>query len=161
MENVPKTSRGSQFHRKDTVLNTSRVSHCNYPAIAVTYKDLENGHDKVVMMVSLPGGAKNVRIHLDDSGSFAVIKYCWSETMYDMEKLFENHLAANQFNANHPLVLCIKNVLEKVRERSDTAPEAFNRVRLPVKVDTSKDSWTTEEVKHEDGTQIMIADFTV
>lgn len=52
--------------------------------------------------------------------------------MFDMQDLHRKMLANIQINIHHPRILCIKNGLEKYRQRIDAAPEASIKVTLPI-----------------------------
>ena len=58
-----------------------------------------------------------------------------------MDDMFQKQLAANEIHSLHPKIICLKNGLEKVRKRIDSAPESLIRVDLPNKVLTSTESW--------------------
>lgn len=136
------------------------IFHKNYPILCESYKDPETANEKVALVVSLPAGAQNVTIELSDNGDTATVKYFWASTMYDMAELYGKMLAKKQIDLHHPRILCIKNGLEKCRKRNDEAPEAAIKVNFPIKVQTGGDSWSMSGVKKQDGTQVLMADFS-
>lgn len=134
--------------------------HQNYPILCETYKDPDNHCDKVAIAVSLPSGAQQVKTELDDNGMFAIIKYHWPKIMFDMNDLFKKQFATNQIHPHHPKLLSLKNGLQKNRTRIDMTPESIIKVNLPMKVQTHVTSWSKSGVKRDDGTQVLLADFT-
>ena len=134
------------------------IIHQNYPIICETYKDPENQCEKVAVVITVPAGSQNVKIDISDNGTTATVKYNWSKTMFDMQDLHRKMLANKQINIHHPRILCIKNGLEKYRQRRK--PEASIKVTLPKTVQTASDSWSHSGLKRDDGTQVLIADFT-
>lgn len=136
------------------------IFHHNYPVICEVYKDPESELDKVAMVLTMPAGAQNVTIEISDGGDTATIKYKWIQSMYSMRDLFARMMATRQIAIHHPRVMCIKKGLEKSRKRIDTAPEGLIKITLPITVQTSADSWSQNPVKKDDGTLILMADFT-
>lgn len=136
----------------------SHITQRNYPIVCEVYKDPENQCEKVALVIDMPGGAQKVTIQISDDGATATIKYQWCKTMIDMPDLFRKMLAFRDIH--HPRILCIKNGLEKYRQRIDAAPEAMMTICLPIRVQTSSDSWSHVGVKRDDGTQILMADIT-
>lgn len=134
--------------------------HKNYPAICEIYKDPDNQCEKVAMVVSMPAGVDNVLLHLAEDGLSVKITYEWSSTMYDMNDLYKKLSRTERLPMQHPRVLCVKNALEKFRDRIDTAPMGEITLKFPIKVQTLTDSWSQSGVGRDDGTQILIGDFT-
>lgn len=61
--------------------------------------------------------------------------------------------SAERLSTQHPKVLCVKNSLEKIT--------LGLIVHFPIKAQTLADSWSqTDDVGLDDGTQILIGDFT-
>lgn len=136
------------------------IVHQNYPVICEKYKDPSNQCEKLALVMQLPSGASNVKIELSDDGVSAIITYQWARSMFNMESLYQKQLTSQQLHIHHPKILCIKNGLQKYRQRIDIAPEAVVKVNLPIKVQTSRESWTKSGVKCEDGSHVLLADFT-
>lgn len=134
--------------------------HQNYPSVVGTFKDPDTQLEKVIIAVSLPGGVKNVKTELNDDGTRLLVKYAWPQPIFDMEDLFRKQLADQLINLHHPKVLCVQNGLEKVRKRIDAAPESLLTLNLPIKVQTSSDSWTKSGIKRDDGTQLVLVELT-
>lgn len=101
-----------------------------------------------------------MKLELSDDGTMVMIKYQWAKAMFDMEDLFKKQLASNHITILHPKVLCLKNALSENRQRIDMAPEAIVKINLPTKVQTASGSWQKSGIKREDGTEVVIGDFT-
>lgn len=144
----------------DSPLGFINAHHRNYPVICEMYKDPETELDKVALVLTLPAGAQNVTLETSDGGDTVTIKYKWVQAMYNMRDLFSKMIAAKQITSYHPRVLCIKKGLEKSRKRMDAAPEGMVRIMLPIRVQTSAETWSYNPVKRDDGTLILMADFT-
>ncbi|KAJ6647980.1 hypothetical protein Bhyg_03205 [Pseudolycoriella hygida] len=127
--------------------------HHNYPVLCEMYKEPENQLEKVVVAVSLPGGAQNVRVEVSEDGMQCLVKYGWPKTMYTMDDLFRKQLE-NKVNIVHPKVICFQ-----VRQRIDAIPDSVIKVNLPIKVQTAIDSWTKGGAKRDDGTNMAYAEF--
>lgn len=112
------------------------------------------------MVVLLPSGAENVKAILNQDGVTVIIKYTWPPTLYNIQDLFKKQLASKTFHAYHPMVLCYKRGLEKVRKRIDEAPESEIKVTLPMRVQTSDISWKKWGITRDDGTQVFCGEFT-
>lgn len=153
VENVEKEA-------EDLTSGFNNIFFRNYPVICEVYKDPQSELDKVSLVLTLPAGAQNVTIEITDGGDTATIKFKWIQSMYNMRDLFGKMIAAKQITIHHPRILCIKNGLEKYRKRMDLAPEATVKIMLPIKVQTSADSWSYNPLKRDDGTLILLADFT-
>lgn len=136
-----------------------QISHQNYPIVCEVYQDPDNQCEKLSLVVSLPAGASNVKVETTDDGETAIVKYQWSKTMIDMGDLYQKLLANRQIGLHHPRILSIKNGLGKNRQRID-APDGLMKITLPIKVQTGIDSWSKFGVKRDDGTQILVVDFT-
>lgn len=136
-----------------------KLLHQNYPIICQIYIDPVTENQKVLAVVSLPGGAQNVKIDLATDGLSATVKYSWAKSMYDVEDLFKTQLDAREFGAYHPMLLCMKQGLALARKKMDVAPAASIKVELPIKCQTSTNSWKKWGVVRDDGAQVLIADF--
>lgn len=133
--------------------------HYNYPMLCQLYKDPENQFNKVVMAVTIPSGAQKVRVELSNDGLTVFVKYNWPKTMFNFDDMFKKQLDNQEMNILHPKILCLKNALESVRTRVDSMPEAFMKVKLPIKVQTASDTWSKRGIKREDGTNVVLAEF--
>lgn len=137
-----------------------KYSHQNFPIVVEKFKDPVTEYEKLLVVVSLPSGSKNVKAELGDDGITVTIKYAWPKTMYDIQDLFKKQLTSKQFHLYHPMVLCYKNGLENVRKKIDMAPESSIKVNLPMKVQTAVDSWKHWGVIRDDGTQVFLAELS-
>lgn len=115
--------------------------------------------DMVILVVCVPGGAKDVKMELNDEGVMATIKYKWSNVVCNMEDLFKKPLATSHVTIHHPKILCIKAALQNFTNEIDNVPESEIQVRLPIRVQTTPESWTKRGVSRDDGSQIVIAEF--
>lgn len=139
---------------------TCNFVHQNFPILCDVFKDPDNQLDKVILVVCVPCGAVNVTIDLNEDGVTAVIRYNWPDTMYVMNDLFKRRLSTKEITVHHSMISCIKSTLENVRTRIDAAPEGSILVTLPIKVQTSTESWNKWGEKRENGTQVLLATFT-
>src|ERR1700755_2596389 len=87
-EKVEESPRGSNT---DSITSTTsdKTLHQNYPVIAREFICPETETEKVLLVVSLPGGAQNLKIELQDDGFWVLIKYYWPKTMFDVQDLFK------------------------------------------------------------------------
>lgn len=132
----------------------------NYPIVCNTYVDPITDTEKVLLVVSMPGGSQNVKVELVDDGQSALIKYSWPKSMYDIDDLFRAQLDKNDLTSHHPLVLCFKAGLQETRKRIDFAPIASFKVNLPIKVQVAPGSCKRWGIMRADGTQVLISCFT-
>lgn len=58
------------------------------------------------MVVTLPGGAQNLNVELQDDGYWVLIEYSWPKTMFNVKDLFKYQLDAGQFQVYHPMLTC-------------------------------------------------------
>lgn len=138
----------------------STYSHENYPILCNTFKDPFTQLDKVILAVCLPGGAKNIRIDIDDDGMSATVKYKWPKTSYVMSDLFESKLSPRGMQIYHPMIVALNNMLEKARARIDTAPESVITVKLPIKVQSTLDPTDHWGITRKAGAKIVVVVFT-
>lgn len=132
----------------------------NFPIVCKTYADPDTEVEKVLMVVSLPGGSQNVKIELIEDGQAALVKYSWPKPMYDVDDLFRRQLNVGDLTNHHPLVLCFKSALQECRKRIDFAPLASFKVNLPIKVQVVSSTWKKWGITRPDGSQVLLADFT-
>lgn len=137
----------------------AQISHKNYPVLCETFKDPDTLNEKVILIICLPSGAQDAKIELSEDGSIAMVNYTWSKTLYVMEDLFKGFLNATPLNIHHPKIVSLKTGLAKTRKRIDALPDSLIRINLPIRVQTSVESWTHTGVKREDGTRAIIAEF--
>lgn len=123
------------------------------------FLDPEDMREKVAVVVALPGGATSVRAELNDDGLSFVIKYCWPKPLYHMEDLFKGPIREKQLMSYHPKILALKLALRK-HCPVDSVPEGKIHVALPIPVQTGNESWTKYGVTREDGSHILVAEFT-
>lgn len=121
--------------------------------------------DMVLVAVSVPGGAQNVRFEVSNNGSSVIVKYEWPKTLYTMDDLFKKEIDAKRIPLFHPKVLAMEDGLRKCRERIDVVPEAAIRINLPIKVPNQSVAGTNKSgIARDDGTKIVmveLAGFTV
>lgn len=138
---------------------SSNVVHQNFPYICETYKNPETRLDVVLLMIDLPGGAHSITPELNTEGTAVTIKYSWPKTMYDVNDLFKNFVAAGDFAIIHPKVLAVGNALEKCRANIDSAPEGAILITLPIKVQTGLNTWSKFGIVRKDGMQVVMFEF--
>lgn len=95
-----------------------KMTHQNYPIVCKTYTDPASENEKVLMVVSLPGGSEDIRLEIDDEGLSATIKYSWTKSMYDVADLFKKQLASQELTAHHPMLVCFKQGLTQSRKKN-------------------------------------------
>lgn len=132
----------------------------NYPVVITQYVCPETENEKVLIVVSLPGGATDPDIALQDDGFWVLVKYTWSKTLFTVRDLFKPQLDDGEFQEYHPMPTAYKNGLYKVRKRIDLAPNGLIKVFLPIKVQTTASSYKIWGIKRPDGTNIALATFT-
>lgn len=138
----------------------SGSAHHNYPMLCDIFKDPETQFEKVILAVCLPGGISNVTMEISDDGLTVEIKYNWPDCLFDMQDLFKKQLSSKKIYIHHPMVTCLKSSLENVRTRIDAAPEASAVITLPIKVQSTPESWVKWGIMRENGTQVIVATFT-
>lgn len=139
--------------------NGSIMSTQNYPFLLNTFKDPETQSDQVVLAMSIPGGAKNVRLTVNTEGSVATVKYLWPAALYTMQDLFKRQINSKRTTMYHPMVSSLQSTLENVRQQIDEVPEAVVKIKLPIQVQSSTDSFDFWGVKREDGTMAIVGVF--
>lgn len=132
----------------------------NYPVVIKQFVCPETEHDKVLMVVDLPGGAKDPKIELQQDGFWVYVKYKWPSTMYDVQDTFKAQFDANEFQSYHPMVLAFKEGLREVRKRVNMCPDGVMKVFLPIKVQTAPKSYETWAIRRDNGAQIAFGIFT-
>lgn len=138
---------------------TTTIVHENYPVVTEKYFSADNLFERVVVMVSLPGGASNVQIDLNDDGSCMLVKYVWPNASYAMDNLYQKKLQNKSISLQDPQVLAIERGLSKIRSTVDSAPASKIVINLPIKVQTEPSTWTKNGIMRTDGTQLIMADF--
>lgn len=124
----------------------------NYPVVITQYVCPDTENEKVLIVVSLPGGATDPDIALQDDGIWVFVKYAWSKTLFDVHDLFKPQLIAGEIQEYHPMPTSYKTGLSKVRKRIDLAPNGLIKVILPIKVQTTASSYKIWGIKRPDGT---------
>ena len=113
--NTPRAT-NSDFNKS---VGFDKMIHQNYPIVCKTFTDPASENDKVLMVVSLPGGSENIRVELDDEGLSATIKYAWTKSMYDVADLFKKQLGTHELTTQHPMLVCFKQGLTQSRKKID------------------------------------------
>lgn len=137
----------------------SELGFNKYPYLVESYKDTVTHVDMVFLAVSIPGGATNVRLDLNASGTAAIVSYKWPSCFITMEDLFRKSLAQKHMTIHHPKVIAARNGLEKVSIRRDVEPDASITIPLPIPVQTDDATWSHRGEKRQDGTMFLLADF--
>lgn len=146
---------GSQSDEKPKLIQSSS----DYPTLCEIFTDPDDLTEKVQLAVALPGGASNVRVELDESGTKVEIKYAWPKTMFHMEDMFKGPIRSKKMTSYHPKVLALKLGLQKYRERVDSIPEGTIEIPLPIQVQTGPQTWSKYGITRDDGTHVIIAEF--
>lgn len=160
---IAETPRGtSDFATTSDFAATSgdKNVHVNYPVITQRFECPETENEKVLMVVTLPGGATEPKVELQDDGYWVYVKYSWPKTMYDVNDLFKPQFDAGEFQDYHPMVSSFKAGLRQVRKRIDLCPDGMIKVFLPIKVQTAGNSYKIWGVKRANGAQVTIGVFT-
>ncbi|KAJ6648088.1 hypothetical protein Bhyg_03313 [Pseudolycoriella hygida] len=139
--------------------NRSTTSMQNYPFLCNTFNDPETQSEKVIIAMSIPGGATNVRLTVNTAFRVVTIKYLWPATLYTMQDLFKRQINSKRTTIYHPMISSLQSTLENVRQQIDDAPEAIVEVKLPIHVQSSTDSFEFWGVKRDDGTMAIVAIF--
>lgn len=147
---------GSPTSSSDT---STLIVQQNVSFIAEKYISAENLIERVVVFISLPGGASNVHVELNEEGTSCVVTHTWPEASFNMANMFRKKLKDKTITLNDPKILAIERGLSKVRKSIDAAPVSRTIIPLPMKVQTDPSSWTKNGVERRDGTQIILADF--
>lgn len=137
-----------------------QLNHHNYPVLCEVYKDPNTQLDMVNLAIDLPGGAKNVQFDLNNEGTTCTITYNWPKVMYDFNDMFKKLLDDKTMEPTDPRIVSFKNGLQNVRTRIDVAPTASTTITLPIKVQTTSESFTKGGVTRPDGTLVMLAKFS-
>lgn len=143
--------------KTDLSNNTSLVEHTNYPCICEKFLDPFTGNEKVLVVVNIPSGAQNVEIDICSDGDHITLSYYWAKLMYSAEDLFKADLQSEK--PYHPKILAVLNGLERIRLQIEEVPKSIMRIKLPIKIQTSQDSWIKKEIQGKDATQVVIAEF--
>lgn len=144
----------------DVFMKTASMAHFNYPVIAEKFVCPDTEFEKVLVVVTLPGGAQDLKVELDDLGGLIRVKYLWPKPMYTVDDIFKVQMDSRELTPTHPLAVAFKTGLSNVRKKIDAAPESMINVYLPMKVQTSVNSWKKWGIKRDDGCQTLIAVFT-
>lgn len=137
-----------------------KVIHQNYPIVCKAFTDPDTDSQKVLLVISLPGGCDDVKVEVADQGRMAIIRYQWTKSMYDVKDLFKVQLERGEFSSQHALISCFKAGLAESRKRIDFAPVSTMKVSLPIQVQKVPDTWKKWGIFREDGTQVLICIFS-
>lgn len=159
IKETPATTSVSQPSKNEVFSANVPIVHSNYPALLEVYKDPESQLEVVNMVVSLPGGAKNPRVELNEMGSKVQIQYEWTPLLFDFENLFKKPINEGKMQRNDPRILSFKSGLEKVRSRIDVAPVAKMEIDLPIPVQTTPGSWENSGAARQDGSLVVLGKF--
>lgn len=136
-----------------------KVVHQNYPIVCKPFTDPETESQKVLLVISMPGGCAKVKVEVGDDGHSAVIRYFWSSSMYDVKDLFKTQLEDESLTTQHALIACFKAGLKESRKRIDFAPAATMKISLPLRVQKVPGTWKKWGVIRDNGTQVLICVF--
>lgn len=146
-------------HSELSSSSASKTVFRNYPLMCETYTDPDNQKNMVLVAISLPGGADNVKFVVSNDGTSVIVTYDWPKTMYTMDDLFVKQIADEGIPVYHPKILAIENGLRKCRQRIDAVPEATINVKLPIKVQTAGAGPITKSgIERDDGTKIVMVE---
>lgn len=138
----------------------SSFSHQNFPIVCSKFTDPDTEREKVLMVASMPGGSENIRIEISEDGRMVTVRYAWTRSMCDIRELFRHQLMKKDFTTYHPMVLSFKAQLLKAKSSIEAAPDAAIQVRLPIQIQKSLGSYQTWEIRQNDGSSVLMAEFT-
>lgn len=130
----------------------SSVSFSNYPAYVRTYFDHTTKTNNVLVVASIPSGAVNGFIDVNDAGTEVTITFDWPKPLYQAEKLFKG---TQQY---HPKVIAMEDALRSMRAHINTAPKSCITLKLPIRVQTGSGTWNKSTVKDGDAL-VAVAEF--
>lgn len=144
----------------DVFMKTAPIVHHNYPVLTEKFVCPETEFEKMMVVCSLPGGAQDVKVDINDSGTVAIIKYRWAKNMYNVEDPFKVQIESNELSTHHPMSVAFKAGLANVRKKIDAAHDSMITLWLPIKVQTPRSTWKKWAIKRDDGSLTVMAIFT-
>lgn len=140
--------------------NDAKIVHRNQPVLMAVYQDTPSEIEKVIILVTLPGGVDNVTFSLVGNGlwtSKARITYSWPKILFDIDALFAKDVKEGKLEWCHPKIMALKNELRNNRDSIGDIPVGVMELTLPIPVKTTADSISHRGVK-KDGTMVLIAE---
>ena len=108
------------------------------------WTDPNTGEYKFTVLVVLPSGVCDgeVNVPASEEGTDMIeVKYTWSEGFVNMQTLFHHEITKLGYAISHPEVMAIKDSLKKHRSFIDETPTSTMEIKLPIKVQTSPQSY--------------------
>lgn len=131
-----------------------------FPLIVAPYKEVNTQVNKICIMVSIPGGATDVKVTLNEEGTEAIINFHWPRSMHDMQEAFKYFFEAKMMTIQDPRIGAVMEQLPQYRAKTNQAPECVVKIDLPFRVQTTPASWENYGIKRPDGTKITVIDLT-
>jgi len=152
-------------HRSDIEMITDSeesqrvsVTHENQPVIVTVFKDPISQNDRVLALVTLPSGAKDVQFNLSPDGRSAIVDYEWPKALYTMDDLFRRWIDKKELQIYHPKIIAVQSELEKFRDTVDQAPRGSIHISLPIEVQTATSTWSKTGIKRTDGVMMLLVE---
>ena len=105
--------------------------------------------EKLTVLLVMHSGvtAGEVEVPAKEEGTDKIfVTYSWSDTFVKMKKKFEKDIAKGIVSESHPEVMAIMESLKKYRTNLDDIPISKIEIKLPMKVQTSPNSYDHDVV---------------
>ena len=105
--------------------------------------------EKYTVLVVLPSGVSDGDVIIparDDGTDEMSISYPWTDAFVNMDILYSKELAQNIYTSSHPEIMAMKESLRDVKKSIDDIPKSVINIKLPVKVQTSHQSYSHDVI---------------
>lgn len=124
------------------------------------FKDPTTKNEKVMIVVSLFWGAKNLKFELGPDNMSVKITFEWPKISFDMEILFKKKDNELEIPNYHPKFTCLEDEIENHRRTIDESPVGTIIVPLPIAVQDNPNTWEKKLVKDESGHIVATLELT-
>jgi len=155
---------GDEEEGEDEDDSDTSIIHVNQPVQTVVFREPQSRVEKVLILAALPGGVTDASFSLDGIGPgtrTGKITYRWPYTLFDYERIFFEEIENRFMTKEHQKVEALQQELEKKRNNIDSLPEAFDKIDLPIPIQTNKKSISIKGKRiGEGGTTILEVELT-
>ena len=108
------------------------------------WTDPDISEENYTVLVVLPSGVitGEVLIPTSEDGTDEIsITYDWSDAFVKMDVLYMKEILEKKYTRSHPEVMAMNESLRKYKTNIDETPKSTIKIKLPVKVQTSHQSY--------------------
>jgi hypothetical protein len=137
-----------------------KIDFKNPPLCVGVYEDPDTNLEKVLVIINMFSGIKNLKFELSDDGMSLCVVYDWPEAIYNVGELFKKKDGTAECPNFHPKYKAVEKIVKTSKISVEDKPHGKIKVALPIKVQNIPATWSKKLVKRSDEAIVAIIELS-